>query len=103
MAKELKESEFETAIKNEKVILDFYADWCGPCQMFKPTFDAVSEEMKDISFYKINVETAPSIPGKFGISSIPTIVFLKNGEEVGRVNGAMPRPMFESKIKEIFK
>ncbi len=81
---------FDEIVKsNELVILDFYADWCGPCKMFKPVFEAVSSEYPEIGFAKVNVENANRVAAKFGVRSIPTVVVLHKGEEVFNQPGMM--------------
>lgn len=85
-------------------ILDFWAPWCGPCQMFKPIFDEVSKERPDIVFGKVNTEEPVNgqLAAKYGIRGIPTIVFLKDGKEIGRFSGAYPKEMFKQEIKKHF-
>ena len=75
----LENENFEELIKNKKVVVDFYATWCGPCKMFGPVFEKVSNE-SSINFIKIDVDAHEDIARKYGIMSIPTIVLLNNGE-----------------------
>ena len=65
--------------KNDIVILDFWAAWCGPCRQFAPTFEAVSEKYSDVVFGKVNTETEQGLAGHFGIRSIPTIMVIREG------------------------
>lgn len=65
------------------VLLDFYADWCGPCRMLSPLVDEVSEERPDVACYKVNVDEEVDLAVRFSVASIPTLVFLKNGEVAG--------------------
>ena len=76
-------------IKNQTntVLIDFYADWCGPCRMVGPTVHEIAEERSDITVGKINVDNDPELAQQFGVMSIPTIVILKNGEEAARAVG----------------
>lgn len=77
------------------VIADFWAEWCGPCKMFAPTFNEVSRSLPlKAQFIKVNTETAQMTAGKNRIRSIPTIVAFKNGVEVDRISGALPAPQF---------
>ena len=79
-------------IKNEgTVLLDFYADWCGPCKMLSPIISEIADERSDIKVGKINVDTETSLAREFNIYSIPTIVVLKDGKEVKRATGARPK------------
>jgi len=80
MVKEIKEKDFDNSIKEGKVLVDCYADWCGPCRMLSPIVDEVSEELKDVTFYKINVDDAEDVSTKYGIMSIPTLLIFDKGE-----------------------
>ncbi len=76
---------------NKPVLLDFYADWCGPCRMVSPIIDEIAQERNDIAVGKINVDTEPELASLFGVFSIPTLVILKNGEVVNKSAGARPK------------
>lgn len=80
-------------IKNSKktVLLDFYADWCGPCRMVSPIVDEIAEENPQISVGKINVDDEPELSQAFGVTSIPTLVVLRDGEIVNQAAGARPK------------
>ena len=83
---------FESVKQSEKpVLLDFYADWCGPCRMVSPIVEEIAEEREDIVVGKINVDNDPALAEQFGVFSIPTLVVLKNGEEATRATGARPK------------
>ena len=84
---------FDEIIKSEKpVLLDFYADWCGPCRMVAPIVHEIAEENDSVVVAKINVDNEPDLAMKFGVMSIPTLVVMKNGEEVNRATGARSKP-----------
>ena len=87
MVKEIKDNEYKTVIKEGKVIIDCYAPWCGPCKMISPVLDKISEELKEIKFYKINVDTAEQIVTDFQIMSIPTILIFENGSLKDKIVG----------------
>ena len=80
------------SIKNQEkpVLLDFYADWCGPCRMVGPIVEQIAEERDDIVVGKINVDENPELASQFGVMSIPTLVVLKNGEIANQSVGALP-------------
>ena len=78
----------EKVINSEKpVLIDFYADWCGPCRLMAPHIDAISEERDDIIVGKINVDSEGALAATFGIDSIPTLVIVKGGEVAGKLVG----------------
>jgi thioredoxin 2 len=72
------------------VVVDFWADWCGPCKMFAPTFaKAAAEDKKRFRFAKLDTEASPGVAQRFGIRSIPSLLVFKNGQEADRVAGAL--------------
>ena len=73
------------------VLLDFYADWCGPCRMVAPVLEEIAEERRDVLVGKINVDENPELASRFGVFSIPTLVVLKEGKETARSVGAKPK------------
>ena len=73
------------------VLLDFYADWCGPCKMIAPIISEIADERDDVTVGKINVDDNQDIAREFNIYSIPTLVVLKDGMEVKRATGARPK------------
>jgi thioredoxin 1 len=75
----------------KKVLLDFYADWCGPCRMVSPLVDQIAEENPQYLICKINVDEEPELAQAFEVSSIPTLVVMKNGSVVSRSMGAKPK------------
>ena len=84
---------FEAEVKNSEtiVLLDFWAEWCGPCRMLAPTIDEIAEERDDIKVGKVNVDNDPELAKQFGIFSIPTLVVIKNGEVVSQNAGVRPK------------
>lgn len=73
------------------VLLDFWAAWCDPCRMVSPIVDEIAAERSDIAVGKVNVDEQSDLAERFGITSIPTLVVIKNGKIVNRVVGAMPK------------
>ncbi|HJD22710.1 MAG TPA: thioredoxin [Firmicutes bacterium] len=83
---------FEQVKNSEKtVLLDFYADWCGPCRMVSPLVDEIAEENPQYLVGKVNVDSEPELAQAFGVASIPTLVVMKNGKVVNRLVGARPK------------
>ena len=83
---------FEQLKQSEKpVLIDFYADWCGPCRMVSPIVDEIAEERDDILVAKINVDSEPELAEAFGVISIPMLAVMKNGEVVKQSSGARPK------------
>lgn len=84
------------------LILDCWAEWCGPCRMIAPVLKELAKDYKDrLKVAKINVDEEPDLASRFGIQSIPTLLFFKGGEMVKQQIGAVPRPVLEKIIKEL--
>lgn len=83
-------SKLEELVSEGLVLLDFYADWCGPCKMLSPELDVVAKNISDIKIYKVNVDNNPEIARKYGVMSIPTLVLYKDGNIVNKRMGYMP-------------
>lgn len=82
----------EEAVKSQKpVLIDFYADWCGPCRMVSPLVDEISEEHSEYKVCKINVDEEPELSQSFNVSSIPMLVVIKNGKVTNQSVGARPK------------
>jgi len=103
-AKTLSKEAFEKAISSEKpVFVDFFAVWCGPCQMMLPLIDELADEAKDYEVYKMDIDQAPEIAAKYGVMSVPTFIVFQNGEEKERMMGAMPKELLAQKIEAVIK
>lgn len=92
-----KEEDFNEIIKN-KVLVDFYADWCGPCKMLAMEIEKTASEI-DIDIVKVNVDDEEDIARKYGVMSIPTLILFENGQELKKTIGFMPK----DKIKEFIE
>lgn len=98
MVKVLTAEDYEQEVMKAEgtVLVDFYADWCGPCKMQAPIVEALSEERTDVKFCKLNVDEAIAIAMELGISSIPTIMVVKNGEITYKQPGLMMKAQLEA-------
>ncbi len=85
--------ENEVLKSDKKVLVDFWASWCGPCRMVSPLVDEIAEERTDIKVGKINVDEQQELAIKYGVMSIPTLMVIENGEVVKKQIGAVPKDM----------
>ena len=82
---------FNNAIERGTALVDFYADWCGPCRMISPIVDEIAKERSDITVGKVNVDDENALAIKYGVMSIPTLIVFKDGKEKTRIVGAKPK------------
>jgi len=101
---QLESKTLEETLKSENVVVDFYAEWCGPCKKFAPIFEKVagSELEKSKLFAKVNIDKEGELCDKFKVRSVPTILFLKNGKEVARHVGYLSEKELSLQIKKHF-
>jgi thioredoxin 1 len=94
-------SNFHDAVKHYPfIVVDCWAEWCGPCRMISPILDEMAKEHKGkLVVGKVNADTDPQVLMEYGIMSIPTLLVFKNGEKVDQIVGAMPRQMLESRLE----
>jgi thioredoxin 1 len=104
MALEFTDANFDELVINsdKPVMVDFWAEWCGPCRMVGPLVDELHTEYEGKAVIgKVNVDSSSDVSAKFGVRSIPTILFIKNGEVVDKVVGAVPKATLASKLDAI--
>ena len=103
MAQVFTDQDFEEEVLKAEglVLVDFYADWCGPCQMIAPIIEELAETHKDVKIGKVDVDASQGTAQKYGIMSIPAILFFKGGEVVEQITGMRPKEDLEAKINEL--
>lgn len=97
---ELSDADFARGIQSGSTVVDFWAAWCGPCRMIAPVIEQLATERSDIRFAKLNVDENPRTSAAFGVQGIPLLIFFKDGQERGRVVGAVPRAKIEQAIQQ---
>ena len=101
MIRKIGKADFETKVVNDPVaVVDFSATWCGPCRMLAPVLEDISEQLGDrVKFYNADVDDDPALAAGFGISSVPTVLLLKNGRVADQSVGFRPGPAMKSWIE----
>jgi thioredoxin 1 len=100
MADQIKTDDFEQEVlKSEQpVLVDFWAEWCGPCHAIAPVLDQIASERSDLRVVKLNIDEEPEVAQRYGVMSIPTLILFKGGEPAAAAVGAMPKSMLEEKL-----
>ena len=100
MADEIKTDDFDKEVlqSDKRVLVDFWAEWCGPCRAVAPVLDQIAEERGDLRVVKLNIDEEPSIAQRYGVMSIPTLILFKDGEPQAAAVGAMPKSMLEERL-----
>ena len=101
MARLINSTDFPALVQDDKhLVVDFFATWCGPCKKLSPTLDEVSEEFGDrVNIVKVDVDESEDLAMTYGIRSVPTVLFFKNGQQVDKFVGALPKSEIVSKIE----
>lgn len=106
MVKEIGKDDLENEVFNSEkpVVIDFWASWCGPCQMMGPVFEELGNEMQDsVKFVKVNVDSEPELASSFKVQGIPTISIVKNKQEIGRMSGFMSKEQLKERIDKFIE
>lgn len=94
------EENFNELINNGEVLVDFFATWCGPCRMLGPVLEEISGDRAGVKIVKIDVDECPNLSRKYGVMSVPTLFLFKDGKEVSKQNGFMPKEALLDWINE---
>ena len=103
---ELNNENFKQEVDESKlpVIVDFFANWCNPCNMMKAGFESLSEKYDGkLKFAKLDVDNAQELAGKYGIASIPCLIVFKNGSSIGRIEGYLPEESLKDEIDKVLE
>ena len=103
---QIKDADFQQSVidgsNNQPVLVDFWAEWCGPCRMIGPLINEISKDYEGKALVgKVNVDLNANVSAQFGVRSIPTVLFIKNGEVVDKSVGAVPKATLESKLEAL--
>ena len=94
------ENDFDKYIQEDKVLVDFYATWCGPCKMLGPVLEELSEERDNLTIVKMDVDQCPRLSQKYGVMSVPTLLLFQNGKLLDSKIGYMPKEMLTQWIEK---
>ena len=103
MANIINSNEFITEVENKEgvVVVDFFATWCGPCKMLSPVYTSLGEEMKEsANFLKVDIDESMELAQRFTITTVPTVVVFKNGQEMDRLVGFIPKNSLKEKVEQ---
>ncbi len=106
MSEILNSTNFDEFLKNNKnVVVDFFAEWCGPCKMLGPLMDEIAEEYQgqEVKIVKVNIEESPALAQKYNVMSVPTIIYFKDSEVKDTNMGLMPKDQIIEKIDNLLK
>jgi len=98
--KEITDNTFTDETSTGIVVIDFWAEWCGPCRILSPILEDLSREMTNVQFKKINVDENPIVAGSLGITAIPTVIIYKDGRPVERIVGLLPKEHIKKIIQK---
>ena len=103
MTQEVTDATFQTEVieSDKPVLVDFWAEWCGPCRVVGPIIDELSEEHDNVKVLKLDIDENQETASKYGIHSIPTVLIFKTGEIVKKIIGAHPRASYDTALAEI--
>jgi thioredoxin 1 len=89
---------FEDLVSNGRVLVDFWAEWCGPCKVMLPILEEINNDDNGVTVIKVNVDEYPALAAEFEVASIPTMVLMNDGDEIKRIIGAQPKRLILNQI-----
>lgn len=97
---QITDANFDTDVlgSDKPIVVDFWAEWCGPCKQIGPSLEELSDEMADVTIAKVNIDQNPEAPTKFGVRGIPTMIMFKGGKAVSTIVGAKPKSEIQAWI-----
>ena len=100
MIKYLEKDNFDEEVKSGRILVDFYADWCGPCKMLTPVLESVANKLDGkVKIVKVDVDESPDLAQRFGIMSVPTMILFKKGQQAAAFSGYMPEAVLMQNIE----
>ncbi len=93
-------AKYDELMKADYAVIDFYAEWCGPCRMLGPVVEETSSAHPEFNLYKVNIDEFPELAEKHNVQAVPTIIYFKNGQEVDRSNGFMAGSVLVERIQK---
>ncbi len=99
VVQELTKETFQQKVSEGTVVVDFWAEWCMPCKQLGPVFEELSKEIEGMTFYKLDVQNNQETAGQYGVMSIPCLIIFKDGKEVDRIVGALPKEQLKDKLQ----
>jgi thioredoxin 1 len=103
MADTVTEQDFEQQVlqSDQLVLVDFWAEWCGPCHAIAPVLDEIAQERSELKVVKLNIDEQPAVAQRYGVMSIPTLILFKDGAEAKKVIGAYPKRRLEAELEPV--
>lgn len=99
----INKTNFDEITSKGIVLVDFFANWCGPCKMLSPVLEETAKEMTNVTFVKVDVDQEPGLAGKFGIQAIPNLVIFKDGKAVDQITGFVGKDVIVEKLNNLLK